>query len=99
MSVVDLCEGERLTAPAATLVQDIFMALVVQAERDIRQRLAEKLADATWAPHALVSILALDAIEIAQPVIARSPVLKDADLVRLVVEATLEHQIEVARRP
>ena len=30
---------------------------------------------------------------------ASSPVLKDHDLVRLLVEATIEHQIEVARRP
>jgi uncharacterized protein (DUF2336 family) len=100
MSVADLCAGgESLTAQAQATIQDIFMDLVVQAERDIRQRLAERLASAAWAPHALVSILALDDIEIARPVIAQSPVLKDADLIRLLVEATLEHQIEVARRP
>ena len=44
-------------------------------------------------------MLALDEIEIARPIIAASPVLKDADLIRLLVEATIEHQIEVARRP
>jgi len=75
------------------------MTLVVEAERDIRQRLAERLADAAWAPSALINILALDEIEIARPIIARSPVLQDHDLIRLLVQATLEHQIEVARRP
>ncbi len=75
------------------------MTLVVEAERDIRQRLAERLADAAWAPSALINILALDEIEIARPIIARSPVLRDHDLIRLLVQATLEHQIEVARRP
>jgi uncharacterized protein (DUF2336 family) len=100
MAVVGLCEdGDRLTGESQRLVQDIFMGLVVQAERDIRQRLAEKLSGAPWAPPSLVSILALDDIEIARPIIARSPMLQDADLIRLLVEATLEHQIEVARRP
>ncbi len=75
------------------------MTLVVEAERDIRQRLSERLADASWAPSALINILALDEIEIARPIIARSPVLQDHDLIRLMVQATLEHQIEVARRP
>jgi uncharacterized protein (DUF2336 family) len=75
------------------------MTLVVEAERDIRARLAQSLADAAWAPPALINILALDEIEIARPIIARSPILQDHDLIRLLVQATLEHQIEIARRP
>nr|WP_232793252.1 DUF2336 domain-containing protein [Caulobacter hibisci] len=102
--IIDLCEtGEAQGQPAAPEIQilldSIFMSLVVEAERDIRQRLAERLADAAWAPSTLVNILALDEIEIARPIIARSPVLQDHDLIRLLVQATLEHQIEVARRP
>ena len=69
------------------------------AEHDIRQALAEKLASAEWPPLGLVSALAHDEIEIARPVIAGSPVLSDADLVQLLVEATVDHQIEVAQRP
>ena len=41
----------------------------------------------------------MDDIEVARPVIASSPLLRDQDLLRILVEATLEHQIEVARRP
>lgn len=102
--ILDLCDaGQARGRPAAPEVQilldSIFMTLVVEAERDIRARLAERLADAAWAPPALINILALDEIEIARPVIARSPVLRDHDLIRLLVQATLEHQIEIARRP
>ena len=102
--IIDLCDaGQARGRPAAPEVQilldSIFMTLVVEAERDIRARLAERLADAAWAPPALINILALDEIEIARPVIARSPVLQDHDLIRLLVQATLEHQIEIARRP
>lgn len=105
LAIVDLCDaGDGATAvmespPVQALLSSIFMSLVVEAERDIRRRLAEKLAEAEWAPVALINVLALDDIEIARPVIASSPVLKDHDLVRLLVEATIEHQIEVARRP
>jgi uncharacterized protein (DUF2336 family) len=72
---------------------------VVEAERDMRRRLAEKLSKTEWAPSALINVLALDEIEVARPIIAASPILKDEDLMRLLIEATIEHQIEVARRP
>ncbi|MES2342089.1 MAG: DUF2336 domain-containing protein [Pseudomonadota bacterium] len=105
LAIVDLCdagegaEAVMSSAPVQALLSSIFMSLVVEAERDIRRRLAEKLATAAWAPAALINVLALDDIEIARPIIAASPVLQDQDLVRLLVEATIEHQIEVARRP
>jgi uncharacterized protein (DUF2336 family) len=102
--IIDLCEagqasGEPTHPDIQALLNSIFMTLVVEAERDIRHRLAERLADADWAPSALINIMALDEIEIARPIIARSPVLQDHDLIRLLVQATLEHQIEIARRP
>ena len=87
----------RLKAKA--LIDELFMTLVLDAEREVRRRLAERIAGVEWAPKALIHVLALDDIEIARPIIARSPLLDDADLIRLLIEATLEHQIEVARRP
>lgn len=81
------------------LMNTIFLNLVSTAEREIRKALSERLADAAWAPYALVNVLALDEIEIARPIIAQSPVLKDEDLVRVMAMATIEHQIEVAARP
>lgn len=104
LGIVDLCEAGESGEVAASaqiqaLLNSIFLGLVVGAERDIRRRLSSKLATADWCPSALVNVLALDEIEIARPIIAGSPVLKEADLIRLLVEATIEHQVEVARRP
>lgn len=104
LAVADLCDAadsaEVVSAPAVQeLLNSIFMSLVVEAERDIRRRLAEKLAPVGWAPIALINVLALDEIEIARPIIACSPLLDDHELIRLLIEATVEHQIEVARRP
>ncbi|WP_428063762.1 DUF2336 domain-containing protein [Brevundimonas sp.] len=99
LKVTGLCEAGAPPPGVAPLLADIFLTLTAQAERDIRLALAERIAGADWAPAALVNMLALDEIEIARPVITASPLLKDADLIRLLIEATLEHQIAVARRP
>lgn len=104
LGIVDLCEASDSGEVAANaqiqaLLNSIFLGLVVGAERDIRRRLSDRLATADWCPAALVNVLALDEIEIARPIIAASPVLKEMDLIRLLVEATIEHQIEIARRP
>ena len=66
----------------------IFLRLVVDAEHDIRLRLAERIADADWAPPALIRTLALDDIDIARPVIAASTVLQDEDLLGILARAT-----------
>jgi uncharacterized protein (DUF2336 family) len=99
--LVDFCEDspDTLAPNAAAEVETIFLALVGEAERDIRARLSERLARADWAPRRLIETLAHDDIEVARPVIAASPLLRDEALIRLLTQATLAHQIEVAQRP
>lgn len=99
LGIAALCDAQAPGEEASPILGDIFMVIARQAERDIRKALSESLAHADWAPPALVAMLALDEIEIARPVIAASPLLKDQELLRVLVEATVEHQIEVARRP
>lgn len=99
LKVTSLCESNPPPPKVAPLLSDIFLALTAQAERDIRLALSERIAGVDWAPPALVNMLALDEIEIARPIITSSPLLQNADLIRLLIEATLEHQIAVARRP
>lgn len=99
--LVDLCEASKseMAPRASAEVEAVFLALVSEAERDIRARLAERLARADWAPPRLIETLASDEIEVARPVIAASPLLKDEALIRLITEATLAHRVEVAQRP
>lgn len=99
IGVASLCDATPPGAEVSPVLTEIFMTLARQAEHDIRRSLAESLAGADWAPRALVNMLALDEIEIARPIIANSPLLADQDLLRILVEATVEHHIEVARRP
>ncbi|MEH6697830.1 MAG: DUF2336 domain-containing protein [Brevundimonas sp.] len=100
MGVMALCDQHPATSQdLSPVLTDIFLVLARQAEHDIRKALSERLATAPWAPSALVNILALDDIEIARPILSRSPILNDEDLLAVLVQASLEHQIEVARRP
>tara|TARA_R110002051_G_scaffold37498_1_gene80511 strand:- start:406 stop:1515 length:1110 start_codon:yes stop_codon:yes gene_type:complete len=92
----DACPPSDEISP---VLSEILMTLARQAETAIRKVLAQKLANAEWAPAALVNILALDEIEIARPILESSPVLQDGDLLRVLFEASLDHQITVARRP
>jgi uncharacterized protein (DUF2336 family) len=81
------------------ILESIFLKLISDAERDIRIRVANQIADENWPPSGLITLLIMDDIDIARPLIAASPLVKDSDLIRLLSEATLDHQIEVARRP
>ncbi|MFN3669513.1 MAG: DUF2336 domain-containing protein [Brevundimonas sp.] len=99
LGVMALCDACPPSGAVSPVLADIFLTLARQAERDIRKVLSQKLAHAEWAPAALVNVLALDEIEIARPLLESSPILQDDDLLRVLVEASLEHQIAVARRP
>ena len=99
LGIAALCDATPPGVEVSPVLTEIFLTLARQAEHEIRRTLSESLAGAEWAPPALIAMLALDEIEIARPVIANSPLLRDKDLLRILVEATLEHQIEVARRP
>jgi uncharacterized protein (DUF2336 family) len=63
-----------------------------------RQHLAERLAIRADAPRRVVTRLAADAIAIAAPLLARSPVLTDDDLVVLAAEKSQDHLAAIARR-
>ena len=99
--LVAICETHSgaLAPRAAAEVEAVFLALVRDAELDIRRRLAERVADVDWAPRRLIETLVRDDVEVARPLIAASPLLRDETLIRLLTEASLAHRLEVARRP
>jgi uncharacterized protein (DUF2336 family) len=79
-------------------IEPLFLDLVTHAELDLRRRLAERLSASAWAPPGVIRFLAADDIEVARPVIAESPLLRDEDLLQLLAKASVEHRIEVAGR-
>ena len=98
--VSDLFFGTKqtLTDRERALMTEILRRLIHDVEMEVRRALAERLAVEPDAPSALVVELANDAIEVAQPVLVKSTVLQDADLIEIIHERTLEHQLAVATR-
>ena len=64
----------------------------------VRRALAEAVADEAHAPHHLVSALASDQIAVSAPVLRRSTVLRDRDLVELIGEGEARTQTSIAGR-
>src|SRR5690348_13765804 len=65
----------------------------------VRRALAEVFASSQAAPPAVVHALAADQPEIAIPVLSRSPLLSEDDLVDLIATAHPDAQVAIASRP
>jgi len=92
-----LDEGD-LTDIERAMMFDILHRLVRDVELSVRKHLAEVIAEAEDVPKDLVTFLANDEIEVAYPVLIKSRVLEDADLVEIIRQRTHEHQLAVSIR-
>lgn len=88
----------RLSERESALMTDILQKLVFDVEMTVRRSLAERLADLDEAPLELILALANDEISVAQPVLQKSGVLRDIDLIQVVKYRTQEHMLQVAQR-
>src|SRR5271165_1752150 len=77
----------------------VLTALLDDPQVAVRRALAEAFAGARGAPRALVVALANDRSEVAAPLLARSPLLTDAELVDCLAAGDALTQCAVARRP
>lgn len=80
------------------LLSDVLIGLMRQAEADLRAALAERLSVLDDAPLRLVLNLANDTIEVARPVLERSAVLSDLDLIYIMKARGSEHWQAIATR-
>ncbi len=91
-------QGTGLNERERALMHEILRRLTRDVEMAIRIALAERLADDTTAPHDLILLLADDKIEVARPLLLRSPLLTDTDVLRLLAAASEAHYEAVANR-
>jgi uncharacterized protein (DUF2336 family) len=82
-AVADLLEVE-LSAKESELLSDVLIGLMRQAETDLREALSERLAALPNVPLRLALHIANDEISVAAPVLRRSPVLSDLDLLYII---------------
>jgi uncharacterized protein (DUF2336 family) len=92
-------QGPHLSERERLLMREILLKLSRDVEMAVRIALAERLADDEDAPTDLILMLCDDRIEVARPVILRSRKLTDAEILKFVREASVDHQASVAARP
>ena len=96
-SVVGLL-GANLRPSERELIADILISLMRQAERDLRQAIAERLSVMDEVPLRLVLHMAQDEIGVAESILKTSPVLNDLDLLYIIQSKTAEYWRAIARR-
>ncbi len=92
-------QGQGLTAQNREIITDIIVRLIKEVEASVRRSLADHFAERSDAPEDLVIALANDDIEVAHPILLKSEVLHDAELIEIVQHRTMEHQVVIAMRP
>src|SRR5215469_12891482 len=86
------------TATELNLFDEIMDTVLAEVEPLARRELAERMADLDDVPYRTLRRLARDAIDVAEPVLRRSPALADEDLVPISREHSQEHLLAIARR-
>jgi hypothetical protein len=99
LSAACLAPGTRLGATESALLGDILRQLVRDVEMPVRRALAKQLSDRDDAPQDLIVLLANDVIDVAFPVLEKSPLLDDTELVAIVTRHAKQHAMAVSQRP
>ncbi|NWH09225.1 MAG: DUF2336 domain-containing protein [Alphaproteobacteria bacterium] len=94
-----IAEEDQYTSQESEHFGAIMGKVAVDMDLAVRQRLADKLADAKAAPHQLIMQLAQDAIEVAKPILMRSLALQEEDLVTLAKSRGQDHLKVISTRP
>lgn len=93
-------QAPDLTETHVELFDEVILRLCRDVERRARAELADRLADIGNAPRKVVRDLAFDeAIQVAGPVLERSPRLAEEDLVAIAREHGQDHLLALSRRP
>lgn len=97
--VTDLFVSAKLSLREEDIVADILITMLKQAELDLRQAIAERLASLTHAPLRVVLYLSNDDIDVARPLLVSSPVLEDMDMILIIETRGEEYWRAIAGRP
>ncbi|WCL53238.1 DUF2336 domain-containing protein [Gimibacter soli] len=93
-----LSDQGRLSEHERALMSDILGKLIGQVEADIRKELAETMVRAGVDFPDIARMLANDEVEIARPLLERSHLLQDPDLIEIIRMRTDEHRMSIAMR-
>ena len=97
--VTDLFFAGEHNASELTLFDGVMCDLAAEMEEAVRAELAGRLADVSAPPARLVRTLAADTLEVAEPILQRSPALREADLLALARNRGQAHLKVISSRP
>lgn len=99
-AISDLFEGgnEELSDRERTLMQSILHQLVRDTEKEVRKAIAKRFAGSRLVSNAIAKELANDEIEVAYPILQKSDLLRDLDLIEVIRTRTFEHQLVISQR-
>jgi len=86
------------SATETGLFEAIMDKVLAEVEPLARRELAERFADVADAPQRTLIRLAVDTIDVAEPVLTRSPALRDDDLEPIARTESQDHLLAIARR-
>lgn len=92
--LLDSARNER----EGELIADILVSLIRQAEKDFKEALSERLSSMDNVPLRLALHLANDEIQVAEPMLSRSSVLGDLDLIYIIKSKDSEYWRAIAKR-
>ena len=98
LDIAQLCALRPLPDQVVHEFDAPLIDLLKEAESTIRAKVALRLAACSWAPREAVRMLAFEPLEISEPLIARSTVVTDEDLIQLAGK-DMERRLLIARRP
>lgn len=78
--------------------EEVLTALAEQTAQEAREELSERFAEADNAPWGLIRRLALDAIEVAAPILAKSNVLDESELLSIAETGKQPHLQAISKR-
>ncbi len=77
---------------------DVMDRIAFELEVEARVQLSQKLCNIDKSPHKLVVKLANDVISVAKPVLERSTILRDSDLIQIIGNRSQDHLYSIAGR-
>jgi len=90
--------GSRVNAFERSMIADLLVEMLREAEVEERTRVARRLASLSEIPSVLVRLLLRDVIEVAAPLLEESAALSDPDLMDCARRGDIEHRRLIAAR-
>jgi uncharacterized protein (DUF2336 family) len=98
LALGSLCAVKPMESLDEAAISEIMFLLNKKAAGNVKQQAANLLCTKAWTPRKLVLSWANDEPQIANPVLLKSPVLTDDDLILIINNSSLFHRLAIADR-